>query len=460
MSDLFRAKIAKIPLMPAELMPLDEEAEEDQHEFENGDHQDLPQSQTSDDSSSASSTATIKAFAQPEQFVLKPLESCRPGLLTKSRKQKKPDTQPISWNHYFSQKLALKSSLDSAFVTVGYYTPASENGPLFVCHHGAGSSALTFALMASEIRKLHPAAGVFCFDARGHGETITPDDQDLSLKTLSNDLGNTIFLLRDHLGWSKLPEIILVGHSVGGPVVTDLVKRCTLGSCVLGYVVIDVAEGSALGALEKMKAHVQARPSSFSNLSQAIDWHVRSRTIKNKLSARVSIPPLVYDSGEKDTPKPWKWRTDLSIAPTFWEDWFTGLSKKFLEGQGGKLLILAGTDRLDKELTIGQMQGKYQLVVLPEVGHFVQEDAPEKTASIVCITVLNSAFYINTMLIVDRLLNFTREMIVAPLFYQRKLVSHNSKYNDEFVFMTNPYVTTSGDRCLFVYIAVPGLTGS
>lgn len=57
-----------------------------------------------------------------------------------------------------------------------------------------------------------------------------------------------------------------------------------------------------------------------------------------------------------------------------------GLSKKFLEARGGKMLILAGTDRLDRELMIGQMQGKYQLLVIPEVGHFVHEDAPEKVA--------------------------------------------------------------------------------
>lgn len=74
MSDLFRAKIAKIPLMPVELMPLDEDAEEDQLDIEQDDHQDPPQSQTSDDSSSASSTATIKAaaFTRPEQFVFGP----------------------------------------------------------------------------------------------------------------------------------------------------------------------------------------------------------------------------------------------------------------------------------------------------------------------------------------------------------------------------------------------------
>jgi hypothetical protein len=53
------------------------------------------------------------------------------------------------------------------------------------------------------------------------------------------------------------------------------------------------------------------------------------------------------------------WRTDLAKTQPFWEGWFIGLSKKFLEAKGGKLLLLAGTDRLDKELIIGQMQGMF-----------------------------------------------------------------------------------------------------
>lgn len=31
---------------------------------------------------------------------------------------------------------------------------------------------------------------------------------------------------------------------------------------------------------------------------------------------------------------------------------------------------------------IGQMQGKYQLVVFPDAGHFIQEDLPGKTAGV------------------------------------------------------------------------------
>lgn len=53
--------------------------------------------------------------------------------------------------------------------------------------------------------------------------------------------------------------------------------------------------------------------------------------------------------------------------------WFTGLSSKFLSARTARLLVLAGAERLDKELMIGQMQGKFQLVVLAGVGHIVHE---------------------------------------------------------------------------------------
>lgn len=126
------------------------------------------------------------------------------------------------------------------------------------------------------------------------------------------------------------------------------------------------------------------------------------------MSARVSVPSLLYEEPDAtDSNRPWIWRTNLSATKPFWENWFIGLSKKFLEARGGKLLLLAGTDRLDKELMIGQMQGKlcfqytvstfkylqptaltlpkigkYQLQVFPEAGHFIQEDQPMKTAQV------------------------------------------------------------------------------
>lgn len=73
-----------------------------------------------------------------------------------------------------------------------------------------------------------------------------------------------------------------------------------------------------------------------------------------------------------------KWRTPLIESAKYWEGWYKGLSKAFVGLRVPKMLILAGTDRLDKELTIAQMQGKFQLLLLPNSGHAIQEDTPEK----------------------------------------------------------------------------------
>ena len=299
---------------------------------------------------------------------------------------------PLPWNDYFDQELYLENVRPSETVTHHVYmVPPIEKGPVFVTHHGAGSSGLSFALFASEIRKALPTCGVLSLDARGHGETTvertegTPEGKpfDLSLKTLSQDLLDVILLTQKELSWPKLPGLVLVGHSLGGAVVTDLAMSSKLGDSTLGYAVLDVVEGSAIDTLKGMQAYLATRPRSFSSIPSAIDWHTRSRTLRNTISARISVPSLLRSSSSTNPKEAWIWRTNLSSTQPFWENWFTGLSHKFLEAKGGKLLILAGTDRLDKELMIGQMQGKYQLQVFPEAGHFLQEDQPSKTATVV-----------------------------------------------------------------------------
>lgn len=72
----------------------------------------------------------------------------------------------------------------------------------------------------------------------------------------------------------------------------------------------------------------------------------------------------------------------MRLTAPYWTSWFTGLSSKFLSARTARLLVLAGTERLDKELMIGQMQGKFQLVVIPGVGHMLQEDDPTRLAEV------------------------------------------------------------------------------
>jgi protein phosphatase methylesterase 1 len=276
-------------------------------------------------------------------------------------------------------------------------------------HHGAGSSGLSFATCAEEIRRIIPDAGILSADARDHGSTsVTRASEDgdadpakaqldLSLDTLNHDL---LFVIREtqkEMGWDTLPDIVLVGHSLGGAVITDVASKGELGTKLLAYAVLDVVEGMLpLHSDNPKVVNTELRnrirdgcPPEYGNISLhstvplslsslgdrmavclssellrhtfANEDHLhstRSRTIRNRTSARVSVPSLLYyEDIPKDSSNPWVWRTNLAETKPFWEDWFVGLSKKFLEARGGKLLLLAGTDRLDKELMIGQMQG-------------------------------------------------------------------------------------------------------
>lgn len=54
------------------------------------------------------------------------------------------------------------------------------------------------------------------------------------------------------------------------------------------------------------------------------------------------------------------------------------MSDNYLSVKAAKLLIVSGIDRLDKPLTIGQIQGKFQMQIVKGSGHNVQEDYPDK----------------------------------------------------------------------------------
>lgn len=64
----------------------------------------------------------------------------------------------------------------------------------------------------------------------------------------------------------------------------------------------------------------------------------------------------------------------------------------FLNVSAPKLLLLAGVDRLDKELMVGQMQGRFQMQVLPQCGHAVHEDSPNEVANALSNFVLRYQF--------------------------------------------------------------------
>lgn len=60
-----------------------------------------------------------------------------------------------------------------------------------------------------------------------------------------------------------------MGHSMGGAVA---VRAASLITNLCGLGVIDVVEGTAMDALASMQSFLRSRPSSFSSISQAVEW--------------------------------------------------------------------------------------------------------------------------------------------------------------------------------------------
>ncbi|KAK4046685.1 Protein phosphatase methylesterase 1 [Microbotryomycetes sp. JL201] len=328
-----------------------------------------------------------------------------PRLSGSSRRVNGTDYSAVSGAEYFSSALEVDVPVtaDTTAVFRVYYTPPapdsrnSDTGPgtVFLFVHGAGYSAFSWALCSKTlVEHSRGQVGVLAYDARGHGKSepgktrltnnqgqgVAETGLSMSLASMVDDLVNilkNLFPDRDHA-----PSFVLVGHSMGGAVVAEACPRVQAEvGAVTGIVVVDVVEGSAMEALAGMTGLIEAQPKSFASIEKAIQWHIKSKTIRNLDSARVSVPPLVRKTASDSTDTV-HWRADLSATTPFWEGWFKGLSSKFLAARTARMLLLAGTDRLDKELMIGQMQGKFQLEVFPETGHCVQEDAPEKTADL------------------------------------------------------------------------------
>jgi protein phosphatase methylesterase 1 len=61
---------------------------------------------------------------------------------------------------------------------------AGDKGHVFICMHGAGHSAMSFAALAKYLKDEYT---VVAFDFRGHGDHYRENETDLSEKTLIQD---------------------------------------------------------------------------------------------------------------------------------------------------------------------------------------------------------------------------------------------------------------------------------
>ena len=282
---------------------------------------------------------------------------------------------PIDWKTAFPETYKLNNNIP-------IYINGNQ-GPNLVCLHGAGHSGLSFAPLAL----LNKNYRIISFDFRGHGYNTMSEGDDLSEENLIND---TILVLNHINEKYPLDNIIVIGHSMGGSVATKTSEEIfknqdkykDLYDKIQGLMVIDVVEGTAMEALPFMENFVNNRPEHFPSIEKGIEYMFRSGTIKNLQSARISVPPLLEEV-EENGKKIYKFKTNLMASKKYCNDWFIGLTKSFLSIKVPKTLMLAGIERMDKDLTIAQMQGKYKLSILRNVGHVMQEDAPDKVLGVI-----------------------------------------------------------------------------
>ena len=65
---------------------------------------------------------------------------------------------------------------------------------------------------------------------------------------------------------------------------------------LIGLVVVDVVEGTAMDALSSMQGFLRGRPKTFPTLEYAIEWSLRSGQVRNTESARVSMAGQLKNS--------------------------------------------------------------------------------------------------------------------------------------------------------------------
>jgi len=344
---------------------------------------------------------------------------------------RKRDYTPVSWDKYFEKMEDVRVGDD----TFRVYSSGSE-GPVCLFLHGGGFSALSWALLVNILTQ-HVTCQCVAMDLRAHGDTATQDEENVSADRLAGDVAAVVSAMYGE----DPPHIILVGHSMGGALGVHVASKNLLPS-LIGLAVIDVVEGTAMEALNSMQGFLRSRPDRFKSLEQGIEWCVRSGHIRNVESAKVSMigqlkklrtnetatselqhqnevnghevltnpnviaeeedvasssnaqpPPVPSTAATQDTSRKrplsapevsqsYTWRINLTNTEKYWRGWFEGLSNLFLSVPVPKMLLLAGVDRLDKELTVGQMQGKFQMQVIAQSGHAVHEDVPDKVADI------------------------------------------------------------------------------
>ncbi|CAD7004874.1 unnamed protein product [Ceratitis capitata] len=208
------------------------------------------------------------------------------------KKSRIRDFKPALWSDFFAEKQDVILDEKRSFRIYRTKHP-QKPGPILLLLHGGGYSALTWSHFCVEITRIIHCQ-CLAIDLRGHGDTKTDDEDDLSSDTLAKDIGDLVLQLYPE----NIPPIYLVGHSMGGAIAVHFAHKAIIPS-IIGITVIDVVEGTAMEALASMQSFLRSRPTHFKSIPNAIEWCIRSGQIRNVESAKVSMPGQIINCTTK-----------------------------------------------------------------------------------------------------------------------------------------------------------------
>lgn len=116
-------------------------------------------------------------------------------------------------------------------------------------------------------------ATIVAFDLKGHGFSKKEhSNEDYSIETLCSE---SIEALKELLQRFPDKNVVVVGHSLGGSIacrIVDTLTNVEKLERIVGCIVIDVVEGTAIEALPFMNQIISDRPKHFDTLQSAIKW--------------------------------------------------------------------------------------------------------------------------------------------------------------------------------------------
>ncbi len=262
------------------------------------------------------------------------------------------------------RRVELPSGLTVALLDVGPRVGPSRDAPSpppLVLLHGVGADKGEWALSAPLLSRRRRLIGP---DLLGHGGTDKPSEGvDYRIRLLANVVVDALERIE------RLPlPVDLLGHSLGGAVALDVVRR--FPRLVRRLVLVDAAGLPPREALGPLAASLSFAPSTFAESRRLLATSVGSRWLSHPL---VALAASLYKGRRRNRPQLLK----LLAAIAAGEDALTpaDLSRirqptLVLWGDRDRILPLATGRRLSAALPYARLE------ILPRCGHVPPTERP------------------------------------------------------------------------------------